>query len=140
MDGTVINITDGIGNRTDGNGGVDGAVNGTDGSVGGFDGIDGTGGGTSPADCEWWLRRAIALTVLACPCALIVAIPITHACGVSGMARWAVLVKNGRQMELLARVKVLAVDKTGTLTEGCFRLHRMILGETGGEAVRSGKE
>jgi len=79
-----------------------------------------------PGACATWLHRALAMVVVACPCALVVAMPITYACGVSSLARWGVLVKSSRQLELLAAVRTLAMDKTGTLTEGRFRFHRMV--------------
>merc|ERR1719469_1404903 len=75
--------------------------------------------------CDWWLHRALALVVVACPCSLVVAMPITYACGVSSLARWGILVKSTRQMELLAQLKTVALDKTGTVTEGHFRLMQM---------------
>lgn len=40
--------------------------------------------------CVWWLRRALALVVIACPCALIIAMPVTNACGISAVARWGI--------------------------------------------------
>ena len=86
--------------------------------------------------CDWWLRRALALIVISCPCSLIVAMPVTYACGVSALARWGVLVKSTKQMELLARMRTLAIDKTGTLTEGRFRLQRMTLGAAAGSTER----
>ena len=92
------------------------------------DGLDSHSGhleGASPAMCAWWLRRAIALVVLSCPCSLIVAMPVTYACGVSTLARWGILIKSQSQMELLARLHTLCLDKTGTLTEGRFRLRQI---------------
>ena len=86
----------------------------------------------SPAQCEWWLRRAFALTVLSCPCSLVVAMPTTYACGIGALAKSGVLVKSARQMELLATMKNLAVDKTGTLTEGRFRLRQLRMGAAAG--------
>ena len=85
-------------------------------------------GGGIGGECELWLERALALVVIACPCSLVVAMPITHACGVSALARWGVLVKSSRQLDALASVRSVAFDKTGTLTEGRFRLHQMVLG------------
>jgi len=78
-----------------------------------------------PGMCTWWLRRALALVVISCPCSLIVAMPVTYACGVSSLARWGILVKSQAQMELLAQLHTLALDKTGTLTEGRFRLRQL---------------
>jgi len=96
----------------------------------------GRGDGAGPEGCEWWLRRALVLTVISCPCSLVVAMPITFACGVAALARWGILVKSSKQMDLLARVRTLCVDKTGTLTEGRFRLHQMKHGEACGSVER----
>ncbi|MGB0213808.1 MAG: hypothetical protein ACPGE9_16635, partial [Algiphilus sp.] len=79
--------------------------------------------------CVWWVRRALALVVISCPCSLIVAVPLTNACAVSALACWGVLVKSATQLELLARMGHLAFDKTGTLTEGRFRLRKVMLNE-----------
>ena len=48
--------------------------------------------------------------------------PVADACGVSSLAQWGILVKSTRQMELLAQLRTVALDKTGTVTEGHFRL------------------
>ena len=53
--------------------------------------------------------------------------PVTYACGVAALAKLAILVKRGSQLELLARLRTIAVDKTGTLTEGRFRLQELKL-------------
>ena len=89
-------------------------------------------GAASPEQCAWWLRRALALVVLSCPCSLVVAMPITYACGIGALAKCGILVKSARQVELLAGMSQLAVDKTGTLTEGRFRLRQLTLGPAAG--------
>ena len=104
------------------------SVNTEGGSAGGHGAFD----ADSPTQCAWWLRRAIALTVLSCPCSLVVAMPVTYACGIGALAKWGILVKAARQMELLASLKHLCVDKTGTLTEGRFRLRQISLGAAAG--------
>ena len=60
------------------------------------------GSAASADHCEWWLRRALALVVLSCPCSLVVAMPVTYACGIGALAKWGILVKSARQMESLA--------------------------------------
>ena len=50
--------------------------------------------------CTWWVRRALALTVISCPCSLVVAMPVTYACGIAFLARWGVLVKSSKQSAL----------------------------------------
>ena len=54
------------------------------------------------ASCVWWIRRALALVVISCPCSLIVAVPLTNACAISALANWGILVKSPTQLELLA--------------------------------------
>lgn len=62
--------------------------------------------------------RALAVLVVATPCPLILAVPVAIVSGVSRAAKAGVLVKGGKALEALARVRVLVIDKTGTLTHG----------------------
>lgn len=66
--------------------------------------------------------RALAVLVVATPCPLILAVPVAIVSGVSRAAKAGVLVKGGKAMETLARVKALVIDKTGTLTHGQARI------------------
>lgn len=62
--------------------------------------------------------RAVAVLVVATPCPLILAVPVALVAGLSRAARFGVLVKGGRALEAMARIRTLILDKTGTLTEG----------------------
>ncbi len=66
--------------------------------------------------------RALAVLVVATPCPLLLAVPVALVAGMNRAARAGVLVKSGAALERLAAVRVLVLDKTGTLTEGRPRL------------------
>ncbi len=67
---------------------------------------------------EEWLTRATVFVVAAAPCALVISIPITLVAALGTAGRNGLLIKGGIHLENLARVKVVALDKTGTLTIG----------------------
>jgi Cd2+/Zn2+-exporting ATPase len=71
---------------------------------------------------EWsWsqaLYKALVLLVIACPCALVIATPVTVVSGLARAARRGILIKGGVYLEDARKLKVIALDKTGTITEG----------------------
>ncbi len=84
-----------------------------------------------------WFSRALVLLVIACPCALVISIPVTIVSGLAAAARRGILVKGGVHLEQGRRLAVVALDKTGTITEGRPRLVEVVpLAGTRDEALR----
>lgn len=69
-------------------------------------------------DFRTWFYRALALLVIACPCALVISTPVTMIAALARAARVGILIKGGQYLEALAGARALAIDKTGTLTTG----------------------
>ena len=86
-----------------------------------------------------WITRATVFIVAAAPCALVISIPITLVASLGTGARNGVLVKGGVYFEELAKVRVVALDKTGTLTRGEPEVTDVVPLETG-ERVRTAGE
>ena len=72
------------------------------------------------------ITNAVAVLIIACPCALGLATPMSVMVGIGRGAQLGVLIRNAEAMEKLARIDTLAVDKTGTLTEGKPKLARIL--------------
>jgi Cd2+/Zn2+-exporting ATPase len=68
------------------------------------------------------LYKALVLLVIACPCALVIATPVTVVSGLAAAARRGILIKGGIYLEEARKLRAIALDKTGTITEGKPRL------------------
>ncbi|MEO5715087.1 MAG: heavy metal translocating P-type ATPase [Luteolibacter sp.] len=67
---------------------------------------------------QFWIYRSLVLLVISCPCALVIATPVSIVSGLTALARRGVLVKGGVHLESVGKLRALAVDKTGTITRG----------------------
>ncbi|TAK30207.1 MAG: heavy metal translocating P-type ATPase [Myxococcaceae bacterium] len=73
-----------------------------------------------------WVSKALVLLVIACPCALVISTPLTIVSGLAVAARRGILVKGGVHLEQGRALTVVALDKTGTITEGRPRLVEVV--------------
>ena len=73
-------------------------------------------------DWEVWIYRALIFLVISCPCALVISIPLSFFAGIGGASRAGILIKGSNFLETLSKVKIIVMDKTGTLTRGSFEV------------------
>ncbi len=69
-----------------------------------------------------WLYRALIFLVISCPCALVISIPLGYFGGIGAASKNGILFKGSNYLDALAAVKNVVVDKTGTMTEGVFKV------------------
>lgn len=80
-----------------------------------------------------WIYRALSFLVVSCPCALVVSIPLSFFGGIGASSSIGVLVKGSNYLEALSNIEIVVCDKTGTLTEGVFKVQKV-------EAISIGNE
>ncbi|MBE3022746.1 MULTISPECIES: heavy metal translocating P-type ATPase [Campylobacter] len=71
-------------------------------------------------DFSEWLKRGIIFIVVSCPCALVVSVPLSFFGGIGGASKNGILIKGSSFIETLSKIKLVAFDKTGTLSKGEF--------------------
>ena len=73
-----------------------------------------------------WLYRALSFLVVSCPCALIISVPLSFFGGIGAASRDGILIKGSNYLEKLANCEIIVCDKTGTLTEGVFKVQKVV--------------
>ena len=73
-----------------------------------------------------WIYKSMSFLVVACPCALVISVPLCFFLGIGTLAKRGVLVKGGNYLETLSNVSVAVFDKTGTLTKGEFTIENVL--------------
>ncbi|MCB0516589.1 MAG: cadmium-translocating P-type ATPase [Bacteroidetes bacterium] len=74
-----------------------------------------------------WLYRALVFLVISCPCALVISIPLGYFGGIGAASKNGILFKGSNFLDIIANIKNVVMDKTGTMTEGVFKVQEVIL-------------
>lgn len=72
-----------------------------------------------------WLEKAFIFLVVSCPCALVISVPLTYFCAIGKASSQGILIKGSNYLDVMAKVNLLATDKTGTLTKGEFKVSKV---------------
>ncbi len=72
-----------------------------------------------------WIYRSLVFLVVSCPCALVISIPLGYFGGIGAASRKGILFKGGNYLDVICGIDTMVMDKTGTLTEGVFRVQRI---------------
>ncbi|WP_144695909.1 heavy metal translocating P-type ATPase [Chitinophaga vietnamensis] len=78
-------------------------------------------------DFNEWLYRALIFLVISCPCALVISIPLGYFGGIGAASRNGILFKGSNYLDVMAAVKNIVMDKTGTLTRGVFKVQEVVM-------------
>jgi Cd2+/Zn2+-exporting ATPase len=73
-----------------------------------------------------WLYRALVFLVISCPCALVISIPLGYFGGIGSASRNGILFKGSNFLDIIANIQNVVMDKTGTMTEGVFKVQEVI--------------
>ena len=74
-----------------------------------------------------WIFRALSFLVVSCPCAFVISVPLSFFSGIGAASRAGILIKGGNYLEILSKVDIVALDKTGTLTKGVFNVQKVVV-------------
>jgi len=74
-----------------------------------------------------WLYRALVFLVISCPCALVISIPLGYFGGIGAASKNGILFKGSNFLDIIANVQNVVMDKTGTMTEGVFKVQEVVL-------------
>ena len=74
---------------------------------------------------EYWVYTALSFLVMSCPCALVLSVPLAFFAGIGAGSKKGILFKDGAAMEAMSRIRTVVMDKTGTLTQGDFRVQEI---------------
>ncbi|MDM1367990.1 heavy metal translocating P-type ATPase [Myroides marinus] len=74
---------------------------------------------------QTWLGRALVFLVISCPCALVISVPLGYFGGIGAASKNGILFKGSNYLELMAKLDIVVMDKTGTLTEGVFKVQKV---------------
>ena len=75
---------------------------------------------------QTWFYRALVFLVISCPCALVVSIPLGYFGGIGLASRNGILFKGGNFLDVMTKVNVIVMDKTGTMTKGVFKVQKVV--------------
>ena len=77
-------------------------------------------------DWAHWVYTALTFLIISCPCALVLSVPLAFFAGIGAGSKLGILFKGGVSLEMLADIKAVVMDKTGTITEGNFKVESVI--------------
>lgn len=76
-------------------------------------------------EVEVWFYRMLIFIVSSCPCALVISVPLGYFCGIGRASKSGILIKGSKELEDLSKIKMILLDKTGTLTDGVMKVGKV---------------
>ena len=75
---------------------------------------------------NYWIYTALTFLVMSCPCALVLSVPLAFFSGIGAGSKLGILFKGGATLEFLSKIGAVVMDKTGTITEGNFKVQKIV--------------